>query len=150
LETLAKKLEGLFAPILADGEFELVEIQVKGTKGSQSVKVFVDREGGIALDQCARISREFSDILDIADLIPGKYRLEVSSPGLTRPLKTERDFDRNINKRVSLIFQEGRQNRSIEGEIVAVMGGFIKIKTRKEELDISIDRVKQGNVILPW
>jgi ribosome maturation factor RimP len=86
--------------------------------------VYVDRPAGITLDECANLSRKIGDLLDMEDLIPGRYRLEVSSPGLDRPLVSGADFRRKIGEKVR-VFLKG----SLEGKTELVG----EIKELKEE-----------------
>ncbi|MFX0211506.1 MAG: ribosome maturation factor RimP, partial [Candidatus Hodarchaeota archaeon] len=86
--------------------FELVDLVVRGKNSSRVLQFFVDHERGITLDDCVHLNRKLSNLLDSeAEQIElGSYSLEVSSPGLDRPLKTEKDFQRNIGRTVSLMF----------------------------------------------
>lgn len=93
----------LVVPLLQRRGVELVELAVSGRGRRQLVRVFVDRPDGIAVDECAVISREIADVFDTRDPIADAYVLEVSSPGLTRPLKTDRDFERVVGKALRLV-----------------------------------------------
>lgn len=93
----------LVVPILQRRGVELVELALSGGGRRQLVRVFVDRTDGITVDECAAISREIADVFDTRDPIAGTYVLEVSSPGLTRPLKTDRDFERVVGKALRLV-----------------------------------------------
>jgi len=87
-EVNVEKIREFIQLVIEQNTAELIDLEFKGKKGNQVLRVFVDTEGGITLKQCEQISREISDFLDQKDLISGKYRLEVSSPGIDRPLKT--------------------------------------------------------------
>ena len=93
----------LVVPLLQRRGVALVELAVSGSGRRQLVRVFVDRPDGIAVDECAAISREIADVFDTRDPIAEAYVLEVSSPGLTRPLKTDRDFERVVGKALRLV-----------------------------------------------
>jgi ribosome maturation factor RimP len=92
-------------PLLHAQGFEFVELQLQQSKGRWLVRVFADAEGGISLDDCRRLSLEIGQILEAEDLIPTAYVLEVSSPGLDRPLRTARDFRRQYRHMVSVFLR---------------------------------------------
>jgi ribosome maturation factor RimP len=80
--------------LLRDTDTEVVDVETAGSSRGLVVRVYVDRADGITVDDCARISRALGDHLDADDVVPGRYVLEVSSPGIDRPLRRPRDFDR--------------------------------------------------------
>lgn len=99
---LHTKIEGLVEPILEERNLELVELQVTGSQRRKLIRFYVDGPNGVTIDECVSLSREIGDVFDIHDPIDGGYTLEVSSPGLTRQLKTDRDFERVIGKDLQL------------------------------------------------
>lgn len=147
---MKERLEKLLVPILAAENTELVEMQINGRAGSQTIKVFIDCEGGTTLEKCSKISREFSDRLEIEDVIPGKYRIEVSSPGLDRPLKNLQDFLRNLNREVEVVYEGASELKSFHGKIVEVSNEAIQLQGKKEVMTISISKIKNGKLSLPW
>lgn len=146
---LATQLETIIQPILDAENVELVELELKGREGSQILKVFIDGEAGVTLDKCSVVSRLISDHLDIEDLISGKYTLQVSSPGITRPLRTARDFRRNLNKEVEILIDEEKPAWFC-GIVIDVSDSTIAIKGKKETRDIPISRIKHGKLNPPW
>jgi ribosome maturation factor RimP len=102
ITALHTKIEGLVEPLLEDLNLELVELHVSGSQRRKLVRLYVDGPNGVTVDQCAKLSREIGDIFDTFDPIDGAYTLEVSSPGLTRQLKTDRDFERVVGKELQL------------------------------------------------
>ncbi len=96
------KTENLVIPIIEENSFELVDVEWVKEAGTNYLRVYVDKEGGITINDCELVSRQLSDLLDEEDFIPDNYILEVSSPGLGRPLKKERDFVRSIGKEVDV------------------------------------------------
>lgn len=84
----------------------LVEIVLAGAGSASIVRIFVDREKGVSVEDCSRLSRKISDFLDTHDLIPFQYRLEVSSPGLDRPLTNKTDFQRKTGEKVTLYMKD--------------------------------------------
>jgi ribosome maturation factor RimP len=102
-EEMITRLEHLVQPYLAAQGVELVEVEFnQPRRGRATLRLFVDREGGITLEEIARVSRVVGELLDVHDLISSSYTLEVSSPGLTRKLKGPRDYERYTGRLVRL------------------------------------------------
>ncbi len=101
--------EELVMPLIRQNQFELVDVEYVKEGGNWYLRAYIDKPGGITVDDCEVISRSLSDKLDEEDFIEGAYILEVSSPGLGRPLKKEKDFVRNMGQEVEL-----RTYRAIE------------------------------------
>ena len=150
MEELTIRLQGLVEDLAGEHGAELVELQIKGRPGSQIVKVFVDTDSGITLEKCEKISRELSDLLDIEEIMPGKYTLEVSSPGIGRPLRTAHDFRRNLNKNVEVVYQETDEERSFSGMILEATEDSVLLQGEREILRIRIDTIQRGKINLPW
>ena len=97
-----QRTEQLVLPIIEANKFELVDVEYVKEAGNWYLRAYIDKPGGITVDDCADVSREFSDILDEKDYIDDAYIFEVSSPGLGRPLKKEKDYVRNMGKEVEI------------------------------------------------
>lgn len=94
--------EKLVMPIIEENQFELVDVEYVKEGANWYLRVYVDKENGINIDDCVLVSRALEEKLDAEDFISEAYILEVSSPGLTRPLKKEKDFIRNLGKKVEV------------------------------------------------
>ena len=101
-ETYEQKTEALISPLVEEKGFELVDVEYVKEGGNWYLRAYIDKPGGITVDDCEVISRALSDKLDEDDFIDEAYILEVSSPGLGRPLKKEKDFARSIGQEVEL------------------------------------------------
>lgn len=101
-EQYEKRVETWLLPVLKENQFELVDVEYVKEVGVWYLRAYIDKEGGIAVDDCELVSRKLGEWLDKEDFISDSYILEVSSPGLGRPLKKERDFARSIGKNVEV------------------------------------------------
>lgn len=101
-EEYEQKTEELLLPILEKYGFELWDVEYVKEGSNWYLRAYIDKPGGIMVDDCEVVSRELSDLLDEKDFVEGAYILEVSSPGLGRPLKKERDFERSIGEEVEI------------------------------------------------
>lgn len=99
-ETLHQDVANLIEACLAQQGFELVELQMQQQRGRCLIRLYVDTDDGVSLEDCQKLSFDIGQILDDADIMPNAYVLEVSSPGLDRPLRTVRDFQRQCNRLV--------------------------------------------------
>lgn len=97
-ETYEKKTEELITPLIDAEGFELVDVEYVKEGADWYLRVYIDKDGGITVNDCEKISRAFNEILDREDYIDDAYIFEVSSPGLLRPLKKDKDYRRNLGK----------------------------------------------------
>ncbi len=101
-ELYEQKTEELLVPIIDEYQFELVDVEYVKEGGTWYLRAYIDKEGGITVDDCELVSRKMSQLLDEKDFIDESYIFEVSSPGLGRPLKKEKDYKRSMGKEVEI------------------------------------------------
>ena len=101
-ESYEKKAEALILPIINKNNYELVDVEFVREGSNWFLRAYVDKEGGFSVNDCEKVSREFSDLLDKEDFIEESYILEISSPGLGRPLKKDKDFERSMGEEVEV------------------------------------------------
>ena len=129
-----QKTEALLTPILEGYDYELVDVEYVKEAGSWHLRVYIDKEGGITIDDCEVVSRSLSELLDEDDFIPDAYILEVSSPGLGRPLKKEKDFDRNIGKEVEVkLYKQINKQKEYSGTLVSYDTDKIELEVDEDE-----------------
>jgi ribosome maturation factor RimP len=113
-EEIKKKLEELVQPLAVSQGLDLVELELhRSRRGRTILRLFLDREGGITLEEIARVSRMVAGLLDVYDLIPESYHLEVSSPGLTRPLKKPGDFQRYTGRLARITTRSALEGKQV-------------------------------------
>ena len=134
-QEIQAQVELLITPILDDFGYELVDLQYKKEGSSMALRIFIDKPGGITLDDCVAVSREVGAILEIEDPIKSGYRLEVSSPGLDRPLKKPADFERFSGQKVKVKTvrmldpdQRGKPRKTFTGQLLGLDGEMIRIE----------------------
>ncbi|MGI6106788.1 MAG: ribosome maturation factor RimP [Lachnospiraceae bacterium] len=127
-ETIESKAEALIHPILDRKGFELVDLEYVREAGQWYLRAYIDKPGGITIDDCEAVSREFNDLLDRDDFIPDSYIMEISSPGLGRPLKKEKDFARNIGKHVELkLYQAVNGRKEFDGILASYTDSTVTV-----------------------
>jgi len=135
-----KKTEQLLEPIIRENNFELVDVEFVKEGGYWYLRIYIDKEGGISVDNCELISRALSDLLDKNDFIAETYILEVSSPGLGRQLKKEKDFARSIDNEVDVkLYKPINKQKEFVGLLLSYDSDKITIQL-DDEATMDIER----------
>lgn len=131
---ITEKIRGLAAVACEDVGLELVDVSLSGGGSRSLLRVIVDKEGGVLISDCEKTSRAIEAFLDVEDLIKGPYVLEVSSPGLDRPLLRQADFEKNVGKLARVITTDRIDDMTFfVGRITDVGEGWIRLKMEKKE-----------------
>lgn len=150
-ESLLKEIALLIEPVLAEMGIDLVDMEYRSGQGRRVLRIYVDKPTGINLDDCAMVSREIGNLLDVKDLLQHHYVLEVSSPGLNRPLKREKDFLRAIGQKVKVktaVPLKGRRNFS--GVLQSFENGTLQLKLDDTVVRIPEESVKKANLVFDF
>lgn len=152
MDRLRDRLINLVRSTLEVEGFELVDLVVRGNSSSRVLQFFVDHERGITLDDCVHLNRKLSNLLESeAEQIEiGSYSLEVSSPGLDRPLKTEKDFKRNIGRTVSLMFFKNSTKKHLEGVILDTNDHSVYLHAEKQRVCVPFSSIQHAKIKLKW
>ena len=142
-------LKNLISPILQDSGFCLIEMKYFFQKKGLVLRLLVDKiHGGITLDQCAMLNDKIGQLIDEAGIIEKRYILEVSSPGISRPLITRQDFLRCINHRVRIFFKQPLDEEfEISGQVSSVTQKGLNLELGGESRFISFNQIKKGKQI---
>ncbi len=150
-QDIVEKIKELVLPFLEQQRVELVELNFR-RQGSKTVLTFlVEKSGGISLDDCVFLNQEISVMLDQhPDILMESYVLEVSSPGLDRPLTTERDFVRAMGKKIRVFLKEAWEGKwEYEGEVNDVIGGKLRLKIGPDKItQIPLESIHKGRQII--
>jgi ribosome maturation factor RimP len=119
------EIEGVVQPVLRDHGLTLVELEWRPRRPRGVLRLFVDKPGGVGIDDCQRVSRELGDVLDASALLEEGYDLEVSSPGLDRQLRTDREYRWATGKRVQCWLAGGQE---VRGRLLGIDGGFLVVE----------------------
>ena len=148
LKDLKTDIERLVEPIIGQEGFDLVEIKLSRYKKNFRLQIFVDSDHGVLLDECSRLSRLVGTALETDDIMDSRYILEISSPGLDRPLQIDRDFQRKIGETIELDFHEGGQDRSFIGKIIGVDDNILHLTGEDREIKVPLAEIRQGKIII--
>ncbi len=134
-------------PIVEDNSCELVDIKYMSEQSGKVLRIYLDKQGGVTVDDCADVSRELSVALDAYDIIPHSYTLEVSSPGLRRPLLRREDYDRFKGKKIRIKMTEPiEQKKMFVGTLVGTSGEKVIVKVDNRYYELPFNFVGKANL----
>ncbi|MBF0606645.1 MAG: ribosome maturation factor RimP [Candidatus Magnetobacterium sp. LHC-1] len=142
-----KRLRPLVQEVAEVVGVELVDVVLKGTGRRRVLSITIDSSSGVTLEDCSNVSRQLSAVLDVEDIIPGPYTLEVTSPGIDRPLKTREDFAKSIGKLLRVVSKEkiGKQSFFL-GRLFDVTATSILLEEDKKNVEIPFDNISKAQV----
>jgi len=157
-DDIIQTVEKLAQPILDDQGLDLVEVQFRRESTGWVLRLFIDRingtvngsdvvtavGSGVTIDDCVAVSREIGDLLEVNEVIPRAYNLEVSSPGLDRPLRKPADFKRFAEQRVRIKLKAPRDGRrNLKGRLLGLDEGLIKLLVDEEVMELELDQAER-------
>ena len=145
---VAAHAEGLLRDLVQADGMELVHVEYQSTTSPCVLRIYIDKPGGVSLQDCTRVSKHASALLDEEDMIPRRYVLEVSSPGIERPLFKEEDYRRFVGKEIRLITTERIENRrKFTGQIRTFSEGILKLELDGETYQIPFSKIRKANLV---
>ena len=149
-ENLVAKISDLAGQVAASMELEVVLVEIKGGGNRPVVRTYIDQPKGVTLTDCERFSKRLSVLLDVEDWVPFSYTLEVSSPGLDRPLVKEADYQRFAGKSARVRTRspiEGQRN--FRGKILGAAAGRVELEVASgKKVDIAVGDIEKANLII--
>ena len=138
--------------VVSELGYELVDIELTGNRSQQLIRVYVEKPGGILLADCVAVSRKLGERLDEKDVIENSYRLEISSPGIERPLRKIQDYERYVGYRVRIRLKGGlKGKRKIAGKLDKVEENTVRIISKNgEKISFSLADIAKANLDVDW
>lgn len=141
-------LKELLQPLVEDLGYEFVGLEYSSNPKNSVLRVYIDQEGGVNLDDCSRVSHEAAALLDVEDPISGHYNLEISSPGLDRPLFTLEDYARFAGHEARLtLFAPEAGRRKFSGRILDAAEGRVRLSVDDEEMIFEFSNIAKANLV---
>lgn len=138
---------GLLEPLVAQAGMELVMVEYLGAPSGMVLRITIDKTGGVTLDDCADISRTVSDVLDVNDIIAESYNLEVSSPGINRPLVRKEDFNKYAGEKVLIKADPGVEGRKrFKGILKGLENGNVVVIVDSSEFQIPLEHISRARL----
>lgn len=150
---LGARVDALVREVIAGTDVFVVEVDVRGTGGSRVVNIYVDSDEDLSIEKLAKISRDVEFLLDTGDVIPGHYNLTVSSPGLDRPLRMPRQYQKNIGRMLRVHYQKPDGSGATEagGKVTSADEDAIELEVSKDDVRrIPLEDIVWAKVQLPW
>ena len=145
------QIHAVVEPILADREMELVELSVRPQGRQQLIRLLMDKVGGVTIQQCAKVNALIGAALETANVVEGSYTIEVSSPGLDRPLVSKRDFERALGEdlRIQSAGADGRI-QEFDGMLLAVQHEAIVMQTVSGNVTVPFGEIRSAKKAMRW
>jgi len=147
-KALVPSLRRILEPVEEREGCDLVALEILGSPGRALLRVYIDRIGGVNVDVCARVSRAISPALDVEDPFPGTYDLEVSSPGIERPLQRENDFRRFAGFGVKVKLAPGPERRRYSGLLPGLEDGHVLVEADGQPHRLPFDQIEKAHLDL--
>ena len=148
VDLIARDVNRLIEPVLDELGFELVDTEYLSEHGKWVLRIYADGEGGITVDDCAKISKEISALIEARDIFQHEYVLEVSSPGLNRTLKRERDFQKVVGKKIKVkMLHPVKDQKNFTGYLKAYKNGVLYIEIKDKQVPLPLQEVKKANLV---
>ncbi|WP_099158134.1 ribosome maturation factor RimP [Virgibacillus ndiopensis] len=146
-----KTTEELLQPILQEKDLELVDVEYVKEGKNWFLRIYIDKEGGVDISECGQVSEQLSEKLDEVDPIKEAYFLEVSSPGVERPLKTVKDFEKNVDNNIFVkLYEPIDGEKEYEGILKEFTNNILtleyKVKTKKKQVEIPFDKIAKARI----
>lgn len=146
--SLREKLIDLLEPTLESMGYELVELECRPSANNGLVRLYIDKPDGVGLEDCEKVSHQVSGVMDVEDPMPGFYSLEVSSPGLDRPLRKVSHFENAVGKQVKLELETPIEKRwRFIGTLVGVNDGLVTVDVDGEPVKLEIAALKRARIV---
>ncbi len=149
---ILSKIEAIAERVAQPAGIEIVEVELKGGGQNRFLRISIDRPEGVTHADCEMVSHEVGTILDVENIVPGHYTLEVSSPGVERKLLKFRDFERFTGKKIKAILREPVENsRRWEGTLASCADGQITLEVAEgKTIQFPFDQVEKANLKFEW
>ncbi len=145
--SVVESIETLVTPILQENRLELVDIEYQKEGKNWFLRIFIDKEGGVTVDDCTQVSRRIEDLIEMEEIVPSSYTLEVSSPGLDRPLKKEKDFLRFQGQRAQVTtFTPIGQQKNFKGTIRDFREDVLFLETEHQLVEIPKHQISKARL----
>lgn len=150
MNDVTEVVRGYAEPLAVDAGLDLVDVEVKGAGPRTLVRVKVDRKGGVEVAECQELSRNLSRKLDDSDPIDNRYQLEVSSPGVNHPLRTQRDFDRVEGREVVVRRRGADAADELKGTVVQAADAEVVLDAKGTRTAVAYADIENATQALPW
>jgi len=150
-QRIADRVRALTEEVIAGTSYFLVDVEVRGHKGTRVVEVYIDSVEDFGHDDLAVVSKEVGFLLDVEDVVDGSYKLEVSSPGIKRPLTMPQQYQKNVGRTLRVRYETDESEEIVVGDVMAADDDEVELELSSgERLQLSYRSITQARIELPW
>lgn len=150
-QRIADRVRALTEEVITGTSYFLVDVEVRGHKGTRVVEVYVDSKEEFGHDDLAVISKEIGFLLDVEDVVDGSYKLEVSSPGIKRPLTMPQQYQKNVGRTLRVRYETDGNEEIVVGDLTSADDTEVELELASEErLQLPYHAITQARIELPW
>lgn len=150
MNLLDKNITQIVSEIVEKKGFFLIDLIIRGTSSKKVIEVFIDGAGDISAEDCADVSREIDAELETLPDVGSDYRLDVSSPGVDKPLKFLKQFPKHVNRKFDVSYMSGDETKTLTGKLLRVDGEDLVFSLNNNEVKINFNNIKKAKVIISF
>lgn len=139
-----------FEEIISSLGYFLIELVIRGDRHLKIVELYIDNEKGITTDDCVDVSRTINEAIETQNLIEGSFRLDVSSPGIDRPLKFLQQYPKHINRKFEILFKEGEEEKKLTGKLLRIESDDLFFSEKNSEIKINFQDIIKAKVLISF
>ncbi|MFQ5673658.1 MAG: ribosome maturation factor RimP [Nitrospinales bacterium] len=148
---ICQSVAEIIEPVVHGENLELVDVEFKKEGKTWYLRVYIDKERGVSIEDCRNVSHQIEDLIEIENIVSRQYILEVSSPGLDRPLKSKRDFLRNQNRRIQLtVFAPIHGRKDFRGVIQGIHEQSLVLQVEGSDLEIPLEKIAKAKLVIDF
>jgi ribosome maturation factor RimP len=150
-QRIADRVRALTEEVIAGTSYFLVDVQVRGHKGTRVVEVYLDSKEDFGHDDLAVVSKEVGFLLDVEDVVDDSYKLEVSSPGIKRPLTMPQQYQKNVGRTLRVRYESNGDEEIVVGDVMAADDDEVELELPSgKRLQLPYNTITQARIELPW
>lgn len=147
-QEIENKIFELIDPVVTEEECDLLEVEFVVESGNNILRVYIDKPEGVNVDDCSRVSGAIEDLIEVEDLMPAKYNLEVSSPGLNRPLKKKKHFEQVIGQLIQVkTFEKIENRKNYKGILEGLDDKELNILIDNQRFAVPFEQIRKANLV---
>ena len=150
MDKLKEEISARFKRLIEKQNIDVVDLEIKGSPKNPVIRVFMHVVGGISINKCAAINRELNALIESENIIASSYRIDVSSPGLDRPLQNQRDFARNSGRQVQISYNGNDGVREITGKIIQSAPDYVIVEYDGTQKEILYSHIDNAIIQIKW
>jgi len=150
MNQLKENIQEIVQGIVEKNGYFLIDLIFRGSETNRVFEIFIDGENNITAEDCAKISREINSILSEHELIDFSYRLDVSSPGVERPLKFLKQFPKHLNRKFEVSFNQNEEIKKLTGKLLKVEGDYLLFLTKNGEEMVNFNNILNAKVLISF